>query len=408
MAKTVKYTKGSVIFLEGEKPKYIYILRDGCIEISRVIPDTEKTAYKTVKNGYFFGVKNMLVNMPYMSTAVATEDSTVALISVDEFEEFILQGSQANLEMIKNISKQLKQIHEKLYAKFDTPRESDCERGMLQVARSFMAAKEYQLCKDICDKFIARYPDSNYKLQIDEIIETLEKKSKDVPKEDAYHTFSDTNKPDIILPDAFKQYEKIIPARKVIFSEFEKGDSLFMVLSGIVRSAKYINGTNVNISLAKHGDFFGLNTFVDMDVRDVTCVTTHETKVLELSPDNFKKIISDNPKIAFMFIKLLAKRVYLDRRILLNSYLLDLQIRLKDMFAIMEENGLCEKVGNTSRKVNLTAENISVWTNISADIIQKELDILETLGLIRQSDEGWFIVKDIEKMYYASKRARRK
>lgn len=394
MAKTVKYTKGSAIFLEGEMPKYVYILRDGSIEISRVTPDTERTVYKTVKKGFLFGIKNILVNMPYTSTAITTEDSTVILLSANEFRNFILNESKENLAIIKNISNQLKEIHGKLYAKFESPREKDCERGILLTARSFLHTKEYQSCQDMCEKILSSYPNTKYKSQVDEMLEKIEKEK---DKETKHHKYSETATPAIILPDSFKRYEKTIPARKVIFSEFEKGDSLFLVQSGVVRSAKCINGININVSLAKPGEFFGLNAFVDMDVRDVTCITTDDTNVLEFPVDDFQKIISENSEIAFMFLKQLSKRVYLDRKILQNTYIKDYQLRIKDMIYTMEKNGLCEKIGAKSRKIDLTADNISVWTNIDKDVIQKQLDVLETHGIIHQSEEGWFTVKDIER-----------
>lgn len=394
MAKTVKYAKGSVLFLEGEMPKYVYILRDGSIEISHVTPDAEKTEFKTVKKGFLVGIKNILVNMPYTSTAVMTEDSTVILLSAAEFKDFIINESKENLAIIKNISSQLKEIHGKLYARFESPREKDCERGMFLVAKSFFCMNEYQLCEDMCEKFLSNYPNSNYKMQIDEMIENLKKANIEKKEEP---TYSETKTPEIILPDSFKRYEKIVPARKIIFSEFEAGNSLFLVQSGAVRSTKCTNGMNVNVSIAKSGEFFGLNAFVDMDIRDVTCITTTNSKILEFPVDDFQKIISKNSETAFMFLKQLSKRIYLDRTILQNNYINDYQIRIKDMIYIMEKNGLCEKLGNKSRKVDLTAYNISVWTNIRQEIIQKELNVLEAQGIIHQSDEGWFTVKDIEK-----------
>lgn len=423
MSKTIQYKKGAVIFFEGEKPCYILMLREGEVEISRFDNESKKFVYKTVKSGYFFSVKNKLMNMPYMSTAIATKDSVVTMFSKNEFEEFILCHNNLVLEIIKGLSGELKEIHAKLYAKYDYPREKNCERGMMRVARGFFDMQEYVTCVDVCNKFLEMNSKSNFKTKIEELLEDIDKiekdetdkksrqkkykridvsDDKDVSVQDALSQrnviFSEDDKVEIQLPESFKRYEKSFPAHKVIFSEFENGDSFFMVASGFVRSTKYINGTNVSISLAKPGEFFGLNYFVDMPIRDVTCVTSGDVKVLEFDRTYFETIITDNPKISLLLLKMLAKRVYLDRKILRNSYIADLQLRLKDMFSVLDENELCEKVGGSSRKINLTAKNISVWANVTEDAIQKQLDLLEFQKLIRQSDEGWILVRDIEGM----------
>lgn len=396
MARTVQYQKGAVIFFEGESPKFIYILKNGNIEISRLDHETKSTTHSSIKEGHFFGVKNKLVNTPYMSTATAVEDSTVILLSTDEFENSISMDKKISAEIIKNFCNQLKQVHAKLYHKHNgAQKEWNKESGMFNTARGFFDMKEYSPCKDVCDKFMEQFPESNYKQKINEMEAASREKMYWNNKKEPCAIFHIADDSELLLPSSFSHYEKTIAARKVIFSEFEKGDSVFMVTSGIVRSTKYIGGANVSISLATPGEFFGLNAFIGKDTRDVSCVSITDAKVLEFQHSEFENIISENPKIAFMFIKLLAKRIYLDRKILRNNYINDLQIRLKDMFTVLDDNGLCEKIDSKSRRIYLSAKNISIWTNIPEEEIEQELQLLENNGVIRNKD-GCIIVSNIE------------
>lgn len=396
MSRAVQYQKGAVIFFEGEYPKFIYILKQGGIEISRVAPDKRTTVYDPVKVGDFFGIENKIVNMPYISRAVATQDSTVVLLSAEEFEALIFKEKNIYMNIIRNICSELKELHAKMYGSSSPQVERNHERGMFHVANGFLYTNEYLPCRDVCTKFLELYPESDHKQKIEEMIEATKRYTLENTGFFHHVLYSDIEDAELFLQESFKRYEKTLPPRKVIFSEFEKGDSVFLVTSGVVRSTKFGKGSNMNLSLARPGEFFGLNHFVDMEVRDVSAITTDEVKLLEFTRDGFEELLLSNPKIAFMFIKSLATKLHIDRRIFRNDFISNLQTRLKDMFAVLDDLGLCEKLEGKARKIYLDSVNISVWTNIPSDEITKELDLLESQGVIHTSNDGWFIVNDIE------------
>lgn len=395
MARTVQYQKGAVIFFEGESPKHIYILEHGSVEISHISPETKQVTYTPVNVGDFFGMENKIVNMPYLSRAIAVKDSAVVLLSTEEFKEFVLKDTKMSNHLIQTICSELEKLHEKVYGDAINL-EKNPERGLFHVANAFFLENEFLPAKETCEKFLEAYPDSVHKQQVTDMLEkSKHERTNDVEKM-SHVLFSDPEETEIFMPEAFSKFEKTFPARNIIFSEFENGNSTFMVLSGVVRSTKYTNGLNSNVSLSRPGEFFGLNYFVNMARRDVTAISIDPVKVLEFPNEIFKKILVEYPKIAFMFIKHLATKLHIDRRIFRNNHINNLQTRLKDIFAVLDDIGLCEKLEGKSRKIYLSIENISIWSGIPAEEIQKEMDILQEQGIVRMHEDNFFIVNDIE------------
>lgn len=394
MPRTVHYQQDAVIFLEGENPKYIYILQAGLVEIGRLDPETRKVVYEPVRIGNFFGIESRILNLPYTMRAISKTASTVVLLTLEEFEQFVLRDSNLCMHIIKNLCTELKQTHAKMYS--DIPQaEKNNERGMCHVAKGFMSTEEFLPCRSASKRFLELYPNSEFKSQAEDLIKETEKYTLANTGFTNHVLYSDTEESEIFLQDSFKRYEKIYEPREVIFSEFEKNDSVFIVLSGVVRSTKYVQGSNINVSLARPGEFFGFNLFMDMDHRDISAITTDNVKLLEFTHSNFMELLGKNPAVAYMFIKSLSYKVHVDRRIFRNNFINNLQTRLKDMFSVLDEIGFCEKIGGKSRRIYLTNKNISVWTSVPLPEIEKEMELLESQGIVKMDDDC-FIVNDIE------------
>lgn len=398
MSKVVEYKKGSVIFFEGGKSSDIFLLKNGSVEISFNDVTTNKTVVNCISVGEVFGVRDTLTNIPRTSQAVAASDSTIIVFSIKEFEELL--GSDNNLCMntVVKIYLKLKNLHAKLYnkSKLNAKKIFNSEHGMFRVAKGFFNASSYMQCHDISKKFLELYPTSDYVPEINDFLKTSEKFISEISNINTSVFLTDTDELNIFLSSSFKKYEKTFPARQVIFSEFEEGTSVFLVLSGIVHSTKFISGRNFGISLTAPGEIFGLNGIVNQNLREVTASTTSEVKVLEIPLSDFWKFVLSNSKVALVVMRLLSRRINNDALVLKNIYISDLQIKLKDIFVALDEMGFCEKIKGNIRKVYLSSMDISAWTGEPLEVIEEELEYLEKHGVIVRSDDGWIIVNNIE------------
>ena len=56
---------------------------------------------------------------------------------------------------------------------------------------------------------------------------------------------------------AFNRFAKKYEPEEVIISEFEPGNSFYLIQSGEVQLVKCVNGTKKNLDILKPGEFFG-------------------------------------------------------------------------------------------------------------------------------------------------------
>jgi CRP/FNR family cyclic AMP-dependent transcriptional regulator len=84
---TISVRKNSYIFKEKEDTKGIYLIHSGKLEISKTTPDGWKQTLAVLGDGHFFGELSILEKRRHEANAVALEDTTLFLLSKDEFEK---------------------------------------------------------------------------------------------------------------------------------------------------------------------------------------------------------------------------------------------------------------------------------------------------------------------------------
>ncbi|MCL4536394.1 MAG: cyclic nucleotide-binding domain-containing protein [Nitrospirae bacterium] len=78
--------KGDYAFKEKGDAKGIYLIHSGKLEISKTTPDGWKQTLTILGAGHFCGELSILENRKHEADATAIEDTTVFLLSKEEFE----------------------------------------------------------------------------------------------------------------------------------------------------------------------------------------------------------------------------------------------------------------------------------------------------------------------------------
>jgi CRP-like cAMP-binding protein len=104
--------------------------------------------------------------------------------------------------------------------------------------------------------------------------------------------------------------EKTFPAGSKIIQEGDVGDSLYLVLKGMVSVVKGL-GSPDELQLAEIGpdDYFGDIALFDRQPRSATVLAREETEVLELSRFEFEEIMREFPQIAIHACRVFSRRV---------------------------------------------------------------------------------------------------
>ena len=259
-------------------------------------------------------------------------------MTVQEFEKVFSSNQQVILKMLRVFSNQLRQIHKKTESILNKEnKDANPQSGMISVAQSFYDDEQYRSACDVCVKFLTRYPDAPNKDDVAKLYadaklhaERQKKNTQAVADVTAAAENGGALK-QFSLP-AFERFAKLYEPGQVIISEFEPGDCFYLIQSGNVQLVKCVNGAKKNLDILKPGEFFGEMAILDNSPRSATCVAIGNVECLEFNKANFQVLITGNPQIAIILLKLFCKRIYDQKRRFRILVISDLQARIADVF----------------------------------------------------------------------------
>src|SRR3979411_2151080 len=108
-----EFSKGLVLFREGEPGKEMYVVQSGKVSITKTVRDTEKVL-ATLGAGEFFGEMSILNNKPRSAGAVMAEDGKLLVIDPRTFEAMIRGNVEIAVRLIKKLSDRLQEADEQI------------------------------------------------------------------------------------------------------------------------------------------------------------------------------------------------------------------------------------------------------------------------------------------------------
>ncbi len=398
MPKAMQYSKGSIIYFEGDMDDRIFILQQGSVLLTSTDIETGKPVAESVKNGEFFGVKSAFGHFSREETATVLVPTVTVCMTVQEFELLFSNNKQLIMKMLRVFSNQLRQIHKKTESVLHNISE-DQQTGMLAVAKSFYDDEQYRSACDIYLKFLIRYPNTPRKAEVSKLYaESKLRSERQIMKNRGIDSpdVSDSSNPPLKLFSlpTFERFAKEYEPNEIIISEYEPGDSFYLIQSGSVQLVKCVNGTKKNLDILKPGEFFGEMAILDNSPRSATCMALGKVKCLEFNKENFELLITGNPQMALLLLKLFCKRIYDQKRRFRILCIKDTQARIADVFCMLAEMNSQGKELEKQQRINATFGDISHWAGLSPEITRDEINRFVEQRKIEAYD-NYFIVNNI-------------
>ena len=401
MPKAMQYTKGSIIYFEGDHDERIFIMQQGAVLLSSTDIESGQPVAEQVKSGEFFGVKSALGHFRREETATALVPTVAVALTIQEFELLFSNNKALIMKMLRVFSNQLRQIHKKTESILNNIQE-DQQSGMIAVANSFYEEEQYRSACDVYMKFMKRYPNSpqfaevqkkynDSKLRSDKLAAV----SRGIPVD--YDDDGGNASLKLFQLPAFERFAKTYEPGEVIIAEYEPGDSFYLIQSGRVQLVKCVNGSKKNLDVLKPGEFFGEMAILDNSPRSATCMAAGRVKCLEFNKENFELLITGNPQMALLLLKLFCKRIYDQKRRFRILVIKDLQARLADVFMLLDEMNPVINEAEKQRRFNVTIADIAHWAGLSAEVTRDEINKFVERRKIEVYD-NYMIVNNINDM----------
>ena len=401
MPKAMQYTKGSVIYFEGDHEERIFIMQQGAVLLSSTDIESGLPVAEQVKAGEFFGVKSALGHFAREETATALVPTIAVALTVQEFETLFSNNKALIMKMLRVFSNQLRQIHKKTESTLNNITE-DQKSGMLTVAKSFYDEEMYRSACDVYLKFLTRYPNCVEKEEVAKLYADAKLRKEKMAARSGRPSAMDINEDSSVsnsslkvfeLP-AFERFAKTYEPGQVIISEYEPGDCFYLIQSGNVQLVKCVNGTSKNLDILKPGEFFGEMAILDNSPRSATCMAVGNVKCLEFNKENFELLITGNPQMALLLLKLFCKRIYDQKRRYRILVVKDLQARIADVFLMLDEMNPVSNEAEKQRRFNVTISDIAHCAGLSSDVTRDEVSKMVSQRKI-EIYENYIIVNNI-------------
>ena len=169
-----KYKSGSIIYFEGDKSEYIYILKSGRVVLTSIKPDTGEEVKEEVRTGEFFGVKSSLGKYPREETAQTFGETVVLVMNLADFERLILRNVNVVRKMLRVFSNQLRRIHKMVRSVLGEGEIIKYDVELFRIGDYYFKAGVFKQAQYAFKKYLEHYPDSEYASQAAERIKAIE------------------------------------------------------------------------------------------------------------------------------------------------------------------------------------------------------------------------------------------
>lgn len=122
LARTETYDGSAALFREGDPGVGMYIIVEGKVRISKMIPGAGEEALAILERGQYFGEMAIVEDSPRSADAIAHIPCTVALIEREKLEQLMFTDKDLAYVLlwtfVRTLSERLRETNEKLRAFF--------------------------------------------------------------------------------------------------------------------------------------------------------------------------------------------------------------------------------------------------------------------------------------------------
>ena len=166
---------------------------------------------------------------------------------------------------------------------------------------------------------------------------------------------------------AFGRFAKTYQAGEMIFSEFEPGDTFYLIQSGRVQLVKLVGDFEKTLDILQPSEMFGEMAILENSPRSATAIALDTVTVLEFNSQNFEVLMLGNPQIALKLLKLFCKRIYDSKRRVMILTLDEPQAKVADVFLMLDESQTDIDKSTERREFMVTVGGVAHWAGMAVN-----------------------------------------
>jgi CRP/FNR family transcriptional regulator, cyclic AMP receptor protein len=374
--KTRIYKTGSIVWMERSKAMpYFFIIKSGQLKRFLRIMYEEDVTY--LGTGDTFGLIACLTGHAYLDRLVAVKDTQVIMLEKKDIIPFLSAKPKVFFRVVSGYSNRLRKINQKLFTLCSQSPYMDMPRYLLEIANYFKQRNMLSHYLYALTRFLEYSEDEDAKKGVAEITQTL------------------TAQQNISIRQPERNGARLLyQAGDIIFLEQERGDNFYFIESGKVKISHIDREKEFVIAVLQQNEFFGEMAILNQLNRNATAMAFSNTKLLELSKDNFLNQLG--PKILEKVFTSFARRIWYSYRRSINLSYKNPVTRLYDCldFIIQSKEGMQK---DKSYFFDISLTDLRVMTNTGGEGDNAVKDFLNDDNI--RYNYGKISINDVAKYY---------
>lgn len=171
------------------------------------------------------------------------------------------------------------------------------------------------------------------------------------------------------------------PSGTVMFSQGDKGDALYGLVSGEVRiSSSTPDGREAFFNVMRAGDSFGEIVLIDGKPRTASAVAIAECDLLVIHRENFRELMAREPQLPIHLLTLFCERLRWTSQMVEENAFLHVPARLaRRLLYLANPHGTATACGATIR---LSQEDLARFLSVSRQFVNQHLQKWRRQGWI--------------------------
>ena len=112
--KTFHYSKGDIIYEEGNNSNFIFLIRKGVVKNFKFDQDGKELTTNLYQEDELFGYTSFIQNIPYQESATAIQDTELVGVSKQELKDVLDNNHKITLELIQLLTDDLSGARDQL------------------------------------------------------------------------------------------------------------------------------------------------------------------------------------------------------------------------------------------------------------------------------------------------------
>ena len=387
MPKPLQFKSGSLIYARGEESDKIYIIHNGKVSLVSEDIETGADIRDQVQSGEFFGVQSALGHYPRDESAIAVADSIIMMFTIPEFEALALSNTSIILSLLRMLSSHMRHIHDHV-SRFTKTNNITPDEGLCIIGERYMKLQRYLHAQHVFNRYLTHFPAGNKASRVTRNLQIIDvalaltddnDRMKNAAPAESAAGFDEIKDKDADLGLAsFERFAKVYQPDEIIFSEYEPGDTFYLIQSGRVKLVKNAGKHERILDILTQPEIFGEMAILEDSPRTASAIALDEVTVLELTAQNFEILLLGNPHIALRLLRVFSKRIYEARRRFMIFILSDPHAKFADVLIMLDETQANIKKEGNSREFRNTVDDIALWAGMSVDMAKEAMNYFIT------------------------------